>query len=77
MDFIQMLRFNANVRTNLEQREIGVDKSFLDFQAADLSTNTVAKKYTDVIKEAKKSINNTFDRFLKTPKQLTVRRGSV
>jgi len=77
MDFIQMLRFNANVRTNLEQREIGVDKSFLDFQAADLSTNTVAKKYTTEIKEAKKSINRTFDRFLKSPKRLTVKRSSV
>ncbi len=77
MDFIQMLRFNSNVRTNLEQREIGVDKSYLDFQAADLSTNTVAKKYMTEIKEAKKSIEKSFDRFLKSPKRLTVKRSSV
>jgi len=77
MDFIQMLRFNSNVRTNLEQREIGVDKNYLDFQASDLSTNTVAKKYMTEIKEAKKSIERSFDRFLKSPKRLTVKRSSV
>ena len=77
MDFIQMVRFNSNVRTNIEQREIGVDKNYLDFQASDLSTNTVAKKYMTEIKEAKKSIERSFDRFLKSPKRLTVKRSSV
>lgn len=77
MDFIQMVRFNSNVRTNLEQREIGADKNYLDFQASDLSTNTVARKYMSEIKEAKKSIEKTFDRFLKSPKRITVKRSSV
>jgi len=77
MDFIQMVRFNSNVRTNIDQREIGADKNYLDFQASDLSTNTVAKKYMSEMKEAKKSIERTFDRFLKSPKRITVKRGSV
>jgi hypothetical protein len=77
MDFVQMLRFNANTRTNDTQRIIGVDKNYLDFQMSEFNANTIAKKYADEIKTAMQSINKTFDRFLKSPKKIVIKRGSI
>lgn len=77
MDFIQMLRFNSNTRTNNIERIIGADKTYLDFQTAEINGNTVARKYSQEIKLAKESIDRTFDRMLKTPKTLTVISDSV
>lgn len=77
MDFITALRFNANTRTSGTQRNIGVDKDYLDFQATDLTSGTVARKHMDEIKRAKGAINKTFDRFMKAPKRLTIKRSSV
>lgn len=77
IDFINTLRFNANTRTNSKERTIGVDKNYLDFQATDLASNTVARKYSNEIKLAKNAVNATFDRFLKSPKKLTIKRTSV
>lgn len=77
MDFINMVRFNANIRSNQNERILSMDKNLLTFHASDLSSNTVARKYQEELKLAKQSINKTFDRFLKSPKRLTITRDSI
>jgi hypothetical protein len=77
MDFINMVRFNSNVRSNQNERIIGMDKNLLTFHASDLSSNTVARKYQEEIKLAKLAVNATFDRFLKSPKRLVIIRDSI
>jgi len=77
MDFINMVRFNSNVRSNQNERIIGMDKNLLTFHASDLNSNTVARKYQEEIKLAKLAVNATFDRFLKSPKRLVIIRDSI
>jgi hypothetical protein len=76
-DFIQMLQFNSNARVHGEGREITSDKNLLTYHASDLTGNTVARRYRDEIKLAKESIDRTFDKFLKQPKQIRVTRGVI
>ncbi len=77
MDFIQMMQFNSNTRSSSSQRILTTDKNMLAFQSSDLSANTAARRYANAIKEAKESVNRTFDKFLKSPTKFKVRRSTL
>lgn len=76
MDFLNLAQHNANNRSGHEQRII-MDKNLLTFQTTDLKSNTVARKYESILKHTKQSINATFDKFLKSPKRITVKSSTL
>lgn len=74
LDFIQMMQLNSNVRVHGDAREL-MNENLLTYHASDLSGNTVARRYYQHLKNAKESINNTFDNFLKSRNKFRIRRS--
>jgi hypothetical protein len=60
MDFLRLMIANGNVRANRNER--GQDDDRLYFEVTDLQNNTVARRYTSLLKETRGIIQRTFDR---------------
>jgi hypothetical protein len=60
MDFLRLAIANGNVRANRNER--GQDDDRLYFEVTDLQNNTVARRYTSLLKETRGIIQRTFDR---------------
>lgn len=73
-DILRLMLHNVNNRVNSDQRNISLDTLTLNLLTSEtINTEhlTVAKKYNELLKDTKASINKTLDRFLKaesTPK---------
>jgi hypothetical protein len=73
MDAISLLLNNPNGNINSKERNI-VDRSgLLATEKLDVRLNTVAKKYQEEKKKVLRSLESTFDMFLKPTKQLITR----
>lgn len=74
-DMIQNMMYNSNVRSNNTERN--ANSQLIQVESFDLKSSTIAKEYHKELKEVKDSINRTFDRFLKSPKGLKIKRGTL
>ena len=77
LDYIRMLSHNSNSRSSTEQKIISGDRAqnLLATESLNLDLNTVARKYMHEKKVATASINKTFDRYLKKPTGIRVKRS--
>ena len=78
-DFIRMLLHNTNVRSNESERVLTNESSLrlLATESLNIDMQTVARKYKHELKIATESINKTFDRYLKKPTGLRIKRGVI
>ena len=74
-DVIRMYLYNPNTRANNVERNL--KSNLLEVEAVDTNLETIAKRYTAEIKEVMKSINKTFDRFLKSKPSFKVKRSTL
>lgn len=79
LDFMKMASTNSNAESNREQRNMNNDRtlSLIATESLNNELNTVARNYNYQRKAAIESVNNTFDKFLQTPKGWNVTRRTI
>ncbi len=80
VDFLRMLTSNANARSSRIDRALDdTELNRLYFEITDLQNNTIARRYTALIKETRQAISRTFDNALQvdTEDSLDVEIGTI
>lgn len=73
-DFIRMLAHNSNSRFGIEERIQKANPELIAAESLDVSSATVARKYSSEKKRTIAIINKTFDKFLHKKQGLKVKR---
>jgi hypothetical protein len=73
-DVTRMFLYNPNARSNRNERIM--NSNLLEVEVVDTNLETIAKRYTAEITSVKKSINRTFDRFLKSKPSFKIKRAT-
>jgi hypothetical protein len=76
MDSLELFYYNPNQRSNRTERVVN-DREALFTEIKDVTANTAARRYLGQKKIAMKSIERTFDKFLKPAQKFVVKQRSI
>ncbi|MCP4336237.1 MAG: hypothetical protein GY679_00080 [Mycoplasma sp.] len=79
-DLFRLMLSNANNQSSADERNIADNPRTLQLlttETLDTEHLTIAKKYDVLLQDTKRSINKTFDRFLKSPTKFRVKTGTI